>query len=176
LTALVIDASVLSPFARAARLGTLERLTTGSRRLVTGAVLAEIERGTDLFSGLADVLSLPWLEIVRSDSVAELVAFAAYTRRLGCTDDRNIGEASVLAYAEANGCAALLDDEVAVQLGRERGLDVRRSLGLIAGAVRDGALRPREAEALVGDLKAGGARYPCTAEEFIDWCHSADLL
>lgn len=176
MTALVIDASVLSPFARAGRLVDLERLTAGVNRFVTGAVMAEIESGVDLFSGLAAVSSLPWLEKVRSDSMAELVAFAACTRRLGCAQGRNVGEASVLAHAEVHGYTALIDDEVAVQLGRERGVAVLRSLGLIALRVRAGALTVEEAENLVGALVGGGARYPCTAGGFIDWCRQADLL
>lgn len=174
--ALVIDASVLSPFARAGRLADLKRLTSGANRLVTGAVMAEIESGADQFSGLAAVGSLTWLEYVDSGSMDELVAFSAYTRRLGCDGGRNIGEASVLAHAEVHGCTALIDDEVAVQLGRERGVSVLRSLGLIARRIREGALTVEVAQDLVDALIEGGARYPCTAGEFVEWCRRADLL
>ncbi|MFO8073407.1 MAG: hypothetical protein R6V85_16205 [Polyangia bacterium] len=173
----MVDSSVLSPFARSERLVDLERITAGWNRLATRDVLAEIERGIQEHPALEDALSLPWLTEVRNDGVAELGAFAMYSRRLVDDKGRNVGEASVLAHAEVHGCDALVDDETAVRLGRERGVEVRRSLAMIAAKVARGEVPEQEAERLVDDLIGGGARYPFAAgEEFIRWCTRNGLL
>ena len=165
----IIDTSVLSPFARAEKLDLLERLTAGSRRLITRSVQDELEIGTESYPKLKNVRLLSWLESVRVDSLPELMAFAAYTRLLGDDESRNVGESSVLAYAEVHCSVALMDDAVAVQVGRRRDVKVQRTLSLISGAIRSNILREGEAVALVDDLIVAGARYPCTSDEFRDW-------
>lgn len=96
---LVFDAFPLSQFARAGRLDTLERLTAGHGRIVTRAVLDEIRNGVAKYETLA-AMKLPWLEHVAVDSLEELRAFAIYAARLG-SGERNVGEATTLAWAEA---------------------------------------------------------------------------
>lgn len=70
-SALGLDSSVLSAFARAGRLDVLDRLTAGRRRVVTEAILVELDRGCAEYSSLADVRALPWLEVVTADSPHE---------------------------------------------------------------------------------------------------------
>jgi predicted nucleic acid-binding protein len=172
---LVFDSSPLSCFARSGHLVLLERLTVGHERVTTRAVLNELESGCADFPRLQDALALPWLSPVPVDRLDELRLFAEYSRRL-VAGDRNVGEASVLAWAEANGGIALIDDQAAVQVGRERGVEVRRSLALIARGVRVRLMSKAEAAGLVDDLLRVGARFPCAGDEFVAWAMAAGLL
>jgi predicted nucleic acid-binding protein len=69
---------------------------------------------------------------------------ATYLNRLG-NFERNAGEASVLAWAEAHSAAAYVDDQVACNVGRSRGVRVHRTLQLVIGAFRNGALSESKA-------------------------------
>lgn len=109
------------------------------------------------------------------DSLAELRLFAVYARRL-VSGQRNVGEASILAFAEANDAMALLDDQPGVQMGRERGVRVRRTLAIVAKGIKDGRLSRQDASVLVDDLIRGGARFPTTAAGFLGWAAEHGLL
>jgi predicted nucleic acid-binding protein len=87
-----------------------------------------------------------------------------------------VGEASVLAWAEANHGIALIDDQAAVQVGRERGVEVKRTLAIIARGVRRELLSRGDAAALVDDLVRVGARFPCAGSAFLAWATTAGLL
>ncbi|MBK9036099.1 MAG: hypothetical protein IPL61_33465 [Myxococcales bacterium] len=170
------DSSVLSPFARARRLDALERLTDGHRRVVTRAVLGELDRGRADCPALAQVPALPWLEIVAVDTLDELVAFSDFVRALG-SSDRNIGEASLLAWAQVASGVAIIDDNAAVSVARSREVTVRRSLGLVADGLNRKQLGGGEARVLVDELiAAGGARYPCDGGGFEAWAERNGLL
>src|SRR5690349_21709340 len=125
-SALGLDSSVLSAFARAGRLDVLDRLTAGRRRVVTEAILAELDRGSAEHPRLGDVRALPWLEIVSADSPYELEVFNEYIRVLGA-GDRNIGESSILAWAEATSGWVAIDDDDAVTAARRRKVVVIRT-------------------------------------------------
>lgn len=171
---LIFDSSVLSCFARAGLLDLLDRLTAHHRRLVPRAVVDELDGGKHLYPQLADVSGAAWLERVPVDSLAELRAFARYTARFGA--ERDFGEASVLAYAEVHNAVALIDDQIAVQVGRERNVDVRRSLALLIGGVRRNILTEAEAGAAIDKLIAGGARFPCTGADFVEWARREGMF
>jgi predicted nucleic acid-binding protein len=117
---IVFDTTPLSHFARARRLATLEAITAGHRRITTEAVRDELQDATALHPELAGVLELPWLEVVSTSTLGELRVFAEYARRLGA-GPRNVGEASVLAWAEVNAAVAITDDQAAKNHGRQRG-------------------------------------------------------
>jgi len=172
---LVFDTSPLSCFTRADRLGLLKQLTDGFERVTTTAVMDEISNGCALYPVLEQALSLSWMKVVPVDGLDELVAFAEYSSRL-VVGNHNVGEASVLAWAEVNGGIAVMDDQTAVSCGRERGVDVKRTLALIARGVRKGILQSSESSGLVDDLIRAGARYPCTGSEFMQWASENGLL
>lgn len=67
------------------------------------------------------------------DDLDELYLFGQYMNRLGNLE-RNAGEASVLAWAEAHSAAAYVDDQVACNVGRGRGVRVHRTLQLVISA------------------------------------------
>ena len=153
----------------------LERLTAGSERVTTHAVMEEIRNGVAAFPELQNVLELTWLRVESADSLDTLRFFAKYARRLG-TDIHNVGEASVLAWAEVHGAIAFTDDEAAVQAGRDEHIRVRRTLALVASGVKRGVLAEAEADRLVDDLLRAGGRYPFSAGEFVGWARENGLL
>jgi predicted nucleic acid-binding protein len=115
------------------------------------------------------------MKVVPVDGLDELRLFAEYSRRL-VVRDRNVGEASVLAWAEAHGGIALIDDQVAVQHGRERGVEVRRTLAVIVRGIKRSLVAPADAAKLVNDLVRAGARFPCTGERFLEWASEQGLF
>jgi predicted nucleic acid-binding protein len=127
-TALVFNTSPLSHFARAGRLAVLDRLTAAYRRVVPQAVLDELRAGEPAHPPLADVRNAGWLEIVACDGLAELRAFAHYVRVLGA-GERDIGEASVLAWAEVNDEIAVIDERAGTQAAQARGVTVHGPYG-----------------------------------------------
>lgn len=172
---LVFDSSVLSCFARAGRLDSLKTLTGDYRRVMTSAVIDELARGVQEFPRLADVELCEWIETVRGDSLEELVAFSDCLRFLG-GGPRNIGEAATLAWAEVHGAVAVLDDQTAVQLARQRGVQVKRTLSLVATGFERGRLSEDAAAILVDELIGGGARFPCDGRKYMAWCRDNGLL
>ena len=172
---LVFDSSVLSCFARAARLEALRTLTEGHGRVVTRAVMEEIENGIPRFARLDDVRRCGWLEVVRGDSLEELIAFSHYVEILG-SGKRNIGEATVLAWAETHSAVAVLYDQAGVNAGKQRGVRVKRTLALVSTGVGRGVLSEGDAQFLVDALIASGARLPCDGRQFMAWCGRNGLL
>lgn len=171
----VFDNAPLSCFARAMRLPELDRLTAGNERVTTRAVIDEIRNGVAAFPELQEVLDLAWLRVEAVDGLDELRLFAKYARRLG-SDVHDIGEASVLAWAEANGAIAFTDDEAAVQAGRDEGVEVRRTLAVVARGIKHGVLSDVEADRLVDDLQRAGGRFPFSAGEFVRWARENGLV
>lgn len=171
----IFDNAPLSCFARAMRLPELDRLTSGNERVTTRAVIDEIQNGIAAFPELQDVLGLAWLRVEAVDRLDELRLFAKYARRLG-SDVHDIGEASVLAWAEAHGAIAFTDDEAAVQAGRDEGVEVRRTLAVVARGIKHGVLSDVEADRLVDDLLRAGGRFPFGAGEFARWARENGLV
>ncbi len=174
-TEVVFDTSCLSCFARAGRLETLQSIVAGRRTVVPRAVLEELDNGVADHPALADVRSAEWIEMVPVDGLRELRLFAQYVRLLGA-GQRDVGESSALAWAEAYEAVAIVDDQTAVNIARQRGVRVRGTLSLIADGIRQSILDNGEAERLIDDLRAGGARFPCTGSEFIVWARDKELL
>jgi predicted nucleic acid-binding protein len=174
-TALVFNTSPLSHFARAGRLAVLDRLTAGHRRVVPQAVLDELQAGEPVHPPLADVRNAGWLERVACNGLAELQAFAHYVRVLGA-GERDIGEASVLAWAEVNSGIAVIDERAGTQAAQARGMAVHGTLWLIANGLNAGELLLPEAERLVDQLRSTDARLPCSGAEFFEWAKSQGLL
>ena len=172
---LVFDCAPLSAFARAQQLPMLDRLTARDERVTTSAVIEELRAGLGDHPELQEVIDLPWLRVEPLADLRELVLFGAYAQRFG-SGAHDVGEASVLAFAEAHGAIAFTDDQVAVQVGRERGVTMVRTLALVARGVRTRLLNEEEAERLVDDLIRGGGRYPVRGGEFLAWARGRGLL
>ncbi len=167
MAALVFDASPLSHFARAGRLQTLERLTAGDTCNVTRAVRAELNAGIPAYPRLGEILAAAWLHVVDVDEPRELEAFAAYARRL-VVGERNVGEASTLAWAEVHGAIAVVDDLAARKLAKARGVPLRGSIGLVMQGVAGGVITVDDGLALLQELRNAGARLPPQFEKAYD--------
>ena len=171
----VFDSTPLSCFARAKKLSLLEQLTSGHERVTTRAVLEELDEGVCDYPSLQDVHKLSWLRIEPVDGLPELRLFADYARSLG-SGKHNVGEATVLAWAECHQATAFTDDQVAVQLGLKRHVRVLRTLALVAGGVKQGVLSELEAQALADELVRAGARFPFSPGAFVAWAKRHSLL
>lgn len=173
---LVFNCSPLSCFARAGRLDLLKRLADGYDTVTVRPVIEELELGYATYPALRDVTQLPWLRQERIDEIRDLLLFAEYARRL-VVGRRNVGEASVLAWAESRAAIAVLDDQTGVQCGKDRGVTIKRTLALVARGIRRGIVSESEAVRLVDDLIRGGARFPtAAASDFIRWANQVGLL
>jgi predicted nucleic acid-binding protein len=169
---LIFDTTPLNHFARAGELATLRKLVADFECVTTKAVLGELRNGADAHPSLRDAIDLEWLAIVSCDELDELYLFGQYLNRLG-NFERNAGEASVLAWAEAHSAAAYVDDQVACNVGRSRGVRVHRTLQLVISAFRNGALSESKAQALVKSLADTDARFPAEARDSLfEWARS----
>lgn len=172
---LVLDSAPLSTFARARQLPLLDRLLETDERVTTTAVMDELREGVSAHPELQDAIDLPWLRIKDLANLKELRLLAEYVRRLG-SGMHDVGEATVLAWVEAHDATAFTDDDVAVQIGRERGVNVLRTLALVARGVRHRHLTESEADRLVDELLRAGGRFPFRLGEFIPWARDQGLL
>lgn len=172
---LVLDSAPLSAFARAKQLPMLDLLTSKDERVTTTAVIEELRAGLGDFPELQDAIDLPWLRVEPLNDLDELVLFGQYALRLG-SGTHDVGEATVLAFAEAHGAVAFTDDQTAYQVGRERGVKVVRTLALVARGIRIGLLAEADAGGLVDALIDAGGRYPFRSGEFLVWAREQGLL
>jgi predicted nucleic acid-binding protein len=141
---LVLDASPLNHFARAGHLATLQKLIAEHDGVTTRAVIGELRQGAERHPEIGDAIGLDWIRVVPCDELRELYLVAQYMNQLG-NEERNAGEATVLAWAEAHG-AAYVDDQVACNVGRNR------------RAVDDPAARRRRRHHAQGHRRAVGCR------------------
>jgi predicted nucleic acid-binding protein len=169
---LVFDASPLIHFARAHELGALEALVKSYECVTTKAVLGELRKGVERHPTIRDAIELDWIATVSCDDLDELYLFGQYMNRLGNLE-RNAGEASVLAWTEANSATAYIDDQVACNVGRGRGVRVHRTLQLVISAFRSAILTESRAQELVKNLADADARFPHAArQDLFVWARS----
>ena len=172
---LVFDTMVLSAFAKADRLDLLGSLLAGSDCFTTDVVLDEIRRGIADWPQLASVEDSEWLDIATLATDEDLTAFVEWTTRIG-SGERDLGEASVFAFAEVHEATALTDDGSATRVGRSHGLDVHGTLWLIAGFCSAEKLTEHAAVNVVDALAGVGLRLPCTGSQFPAWARRNALL
>ena len=138
--------------------------------------MGELQRGVECHPEIDTAIGLNWIRVVPCDDLRELYLFAQYMRQLG-NEERNAGEATVLAWAEAHGAATYVDDQVACNVGRNRGVTVHRTLHLIVNALRADLMTEEAAQTLVRNLMDTDARFPAAANEnLFDWARSQHLL
>lgn len=149
MSALVLDNTPLSHFARAGALAVLESITLGYRCIAPAQVVQELLQGITAHPLLATAVNLPWVEVVELTDVNEIVAFARYKAELGGGVERNNGEAAVLAWASVHGGTAVIDERAGTRAARRDHIDVHGTLWLVANAVRSGKLSEQNAIRMV---------------------------
>lgn len=169
------DTMCLSHFARAERLDVLGELLLQQECWTTTVVLAELRRGAARYPLLANAMSLEWLRIASLEALDELGCFVKWAARIG-SQERDLGEASVLAAAELRNGIAITDDREATKVARQHGSEVHGTIWLLARACREGKLTRIGAGSIVDALRETGARLPCTGTEFPAYATRHGLL
>lgn len=174
--AYVLDTGPLSHFARGQWLGVLKVVLKDARVLIPDVVEAELRNGASRHSYLQAVLDADWIEVVALDTYDQLAAFAYYEQRLVGSDGRNVGECGVLALSETiTGAVAVLDDRVAGMAAKGRNIEIRRTLGLLCEAIRQGLLTVPLVSALADDLLENSYRLPFGPGGFARWADQEGL-
>jgi predicted nucleic acid-binding protein len=173
---LVFDNTPLSHFARAGRLGALEKVVAPYRCVTPAEVTNEIHDGIAEHPSLAKVLSAPWLEDVELSEIEEVVAFARYKAELGGGPDKNRGEAAVLAWASVHGDIAIIDERAGTRMAQRDGIAVHGTLWLVANGVRSERLTRSEATRIVNELAATDMALPVDGPGFFAWAYEQGLL
>lgn len=171
---LVFDASPLSHFARADHVHTLRKITGAHRCTVTQAVLDEISAGAHKYPELGNA-DLTWLEVVPVDSLDAMRILFEYARVLG-SGSRDVGEATTLTFAEMHGAVAIVDEAAGRAAGWARGVTVHGTLWLVAEGFKATLLSEADAVALVDQLRAAEAWFPCDGKKFLAWARAEGLL
>lgn len=109
------------------------------------------------------------------DTLDEIRCFTAWARRLGA-EERNLGEASVLAAAELRSGIAITDDRQATKVARAYGAEVHGTVWLLAAACRTGKQTEAGAGNLIDALRATDARLPCSGADFPAYARRHHLL
>lgn len=148
---IVFDATALIHFSRADRLRELQACSTEDEAILLANVARELEQGDPLRPTL-DPTTAAWLKRADLTEIVELAAFASYKAELGGGADRNNGEAAVLAWVSINCGTAIIDEEVARNIGQDDGLEVHGSLWLLSRSFNDGILDRATTE---GTISAG---------------------
>lgn len=172
----VLDTGPLSQFARGQWLGVLKAVLKDVQVLIPDVVEAELRNGADQHGYLQAVLDADWIEVVPLDTPEQLAAFTYYERRLVGSDGRNVGECGVLALAEVTmDAVAVVDDRVAGLVAKGRSVKIRRTLGLLCEAIRQGLLTVPLVSALADDLLENSYRLPFGPGGFARWADEEGL-
>lgn len=172
----VLDTGPLSHFARSQWLGVLKAVLHDAQVVVPDVVDAELRNGVGQHHDLQAVLNADWIKIIPLDTNEQLAAFSYYEQRLIGPSRRNFGECGVLALAEATPDGiAVLDDRVATNVGRQRNVEVRRTLGLLCDAIRQGLLTVPLVSAVADDLLENYYRLPFGRGGFARWAQEQGL-
>jgi predicted nucleic acid-binding protein len=151
MSSIVFDATALIHFSRAGRLRELQVSSTEDGAILLANVSKELEQGGPLRPTL-DPAAVARLKPADLTEMAELAAFASYRTQLGGRAERNNGEAAVLAWVSINGGTAVIDEDVARNIGQDDGLAVHGSLWLLARSLNDGILDRATTEGIISDL------------------------
>ena len=169
------DTMCLSQFARAERLDVLRDLLVERECWTTSVVRAELATGAQLHPQLTEALNVEWMHVASLDALDDLGCFVKWANRLG-SQERDLGEASVLAAAELRGGIAITDDRDATKVARRHGAEVHGTIWLLALACRGGKLTHAGAASIVDALRAVDARLPCTGSGFPAFAAEHGLL
>ncbi len=115
--------------------------------MFTANVIVEQElRGTlDRHPENKAILDSKWLSSVPVDDIEDIQLVAHLRRRWGSKDDRDRGEAEVIALCRRYGWTAVMDDEVGRKAAKEYGVPRVYILTTILAAASCGLVSPEEA-------------------------------
>ncbi|MBQ0985202.1 hypothetical protein KBZ10_11860 [Streptomyces sp. F63] len=166
----MLDATLLNHSARADNIDLLGDYLKEFECWTTDVVLDELRAGLPLHGSLRRALEAEWLSADPLDSLDALRAYTEWVRRVGASDGRHEGEASVFACAALRHGVAITDDREALRVAAAHGLEAHGTLWLLALLVREGAMTVAAAESFVEALVLEEARLPCRGSDFANWC------
>ena len=172
---LVLDAGPLSHLAEAGWLGVLRTVASPRAVVITDAVEYELRQGSHSRPHLHQVLNAAWMKKHTLESGTELGSFAHFSGFL-VSGSRNVGECSVLAYAQVHKATAVVDDGAARRLAQEAGLDFRGTLGLLCEAIRTGLLTTAMVGSLADHLIETEYRLPFPPGGFQVWANEHGIV
>lgn len=172
---LVFDTGPLSHFARQNWLGVLKAVVGDRRALIPDVVVAELQDGAAQDSRIQAALDATWIERRELCTEAEILAFAKFSAFL-VKNDRNRGEAGVLALASVVGGIAVIDDSAGRKTAERCGVRLRPTLALLCEAIRYGLLTMELVSALADDLLISEYRLPFGRGGFEAWAMESGLL
>ncbi|WP_326551531.1 hypothetical protein [Micromonospora sp. NBC_01813] len=172
---LVLDTMLLSHFTLADRLDVLQDLLVDTDCWTTQVVIEELRAGALAHPELGAACEVDWLKKAQLDTLDEIRCFTTWVRRLG-SEDRNLGEASVLAAAQLRQGIAVTDDRQATKVARAHQAEVHGTVWLLAAACRTGKQTLTGAGNLIDALRATSARLPCSGAEFPAYADRHQLL
>ena len=176
MSSIVFDATALIHFSRAGRLGELQASATEDEAILLAHVSKELQQGGPLRPTL-DSATAAWLKAADLSEMEELAAFAKYKNELGGPAERNNGEAAVLAWVSVHDGIAIIDEEVARNIGQDDSLAVHGSLWLLARSFNEGIMDRATTEGTVSGLLTTGMRLPFrNGIDFIPWAQSVGLI
>jgi predicted nucleic acid-binding protein len=91
-------------------------------------------------------------------------------------DDRNRGEAGVLALASTMSAVAVVDDGAARKAAADKGIELRPTLALLCEAIQLELLTVKLVAALADDLLATQYRLPFPPGGFETWANENGLV
>lgn len=172
---LVIDSGPLSSLAEAGWLGVLRTVASPRAVVITGEVEFELRQGSHSRPYLQQVLSAEWPKRHTLDSGAEIASFAHFAEFL-VVGGRNVGECSVLAYAQVHKATAVVDDRAARRLAQDAGISCQGTLGLLCEAVRAGLLTTAMVGSLADHLLETKYRLPFPPGGFEAWANEHGIV
>jgi predicted nucleic acid-binding protein len=172
--AVAIDATALIHFTKCGRLGALREIVEPQGRAVTTQAVLD-EAMAIGGSVRASISSSAWLKVGDLSTLDEIRELARFTRLLG-SGDRDIGEATILAWARLAGGVALVDDRKAHRIGSAHGVTVHGLLWFLRQAELDGTLDLADVRATIGDLAESGMYLPCGPRTYASWCKENETL
>ncbi|GAA4392531.1 hypothetical protein [Tsukamurella soli] len=173
--ALVLDTGPLSHLAQSGWLGVLRSVAGERQVVITDAVEAERRMGLPGRPHLQMVLDSDWIVVERLESPSEISAFADVAARL-VVGDRNVGEASVLAYARVHRATAVVDDGAARTAAQEMRIARKGTLALLCDAIRGGLLTIDLVSDIADHLLATTYRLPFAPGGFERWASEQGLV
>lgn len=172
---LIFDTSPLCHFARADWLNVLKAVVGEREALIPDVVVSELRLLGTSDSRVLAVLDTPWIQHRELRNPDEIAAFADFSARL-VRNDRNRGEAGVLALARTLPGIAVIDDGAGRKAARDHGVDCSPTLRLLCDAIRQGLLTVPLVSILADDLIINEYRLPFKPGDFEKWGRDNGLL
>lgn len=172
---LVFDPSPLIHFARQSWLGVLKSVVGDRMALIPDVVVDELTNSAAMDYRVRAALEADWIERRELRTAQELSAFARFSSLL-VRNNRNRGEAGVLALAQTCGGTAVIDDGAGRHAAKSHGVRLRPTLALLCEAIRGDLLTVELVESLADDLLASQYRLPFPPGGFRSWGQEHNLF